>query len=284
MLLRHGMRNQNVETLQYLLGNLGYMRAAPSGLYGDATKLAVVAFQRDNNLSPDGVVGEKTLAALYEADAELARGIEGGLPDRTQMDCDSIIADKTGIEAGWVNNPDDRGGETKHGVTKRVADDHKDALVSLFGWDGEMRNLTKQMARYVYIEDYWDKMLLTEVCRIDPYIADKMFDIGINAGVYTASRWLQILICVMNKKGRLYDDVEIDGHVGAKTVDGLKAAFRAHGNRKAGWAMMKGLLSKQGDHYIDISLNREANETFFMGWMNRLDHNFKVYQTFYTGR
>lgn len=37
------------------------------GIYGMKTWKAVVDFQRKNNLDPDGVVGEKTMAALEKA-------------------------------------------------------------------------------------------------------------------------------------------------------------------------------------------------------------------------
>ena len=53
-----------VETLQRELNGLGYTVGAIDGTYGPATVSAVKAFQQANGLTPDGVVGSKTLAAL----------------------------------------------------------------------------------------------------------------------------------------------------------------------------------------------------------------------------
>lgn len=281
MLLKHGMQGPDVTALQETLGKLSYLRVAPTGFFGDATKLAVIGFQKDNALSADGVVGEKTLTALFSHAPKESQAIERPISDRELFTRDDIIADKTGIEAGWVNNPDDLGGETNHGVTKHVAKKHEAALHRIFGWNGDMRDLTKEMARWIYIVDYWDALSLDDVLAIDPCVADKVFDIGINAGISRAGEWLQSMICVTNKKGTLYPDVSIDGAVGGKTLKGLESCFRAHGSKTAGWTIVKGLLSLQGAHYINICLAREANETFYMGWSNRLDHNKKLYQDYY---
>ncbi len=53
-----------VEILQRELNGLGYTVGATDGTYGPATVSAVKAFQQANGLTPDGVVGSKTLAAL----------------------------------------------------------------------------------------------------------------------------------------------------------------------------------------------------------------------------
>ena len=53
-----------VEILQRELNGLGYTVGAIDGTYGPATVSAVKAFQQANGLTPDGVVGSKTLAAL----------------------------------------------------------------------------------------------------------------------------------------------------------------------------------------------------------------------------
>ena len=53
-----------VEALQRELNGLGYTVGTIDGTYGPATVSAVKAFQQANGLTPDGVVGSKTLAAL----------------------------------------------------------------------------------------------------------------------------------------------------------------------------------------------------------------------------
>lgn len=53
-----------VEDLQRQLRSLGYYNGAVDGVFGSGTQQAVVRFQRDRNLSADGVVGAATWATL----------------------------------------------------------------------------------------------------------------------------------------------------------------------------------------------------------------------------
>ena len=53
-----------VTELQQALSSAGYDPGSDDGTFGPRTKAAVVAFQRANDLSPDGVVGAETAAAL----------------------------------------------------------------------------------------------------------------------------------------------------------------------------------------------------------------------------
>ena len=71
--LENGCEGEDVKELQTDLIRLGYDcgRFGADGDFGDATELAVKAFQRDHGLDADGVCGEKTCAALQKA---LAKG------------------------------------------------------------------------------------------------------------------------------------------------------------------------------------------------------------------
>lgn len=50
--------------IQQKLKDLGYYSGSVDGIYGNATRSAVVAFQKANGLTADGVAGPKTIAAL----------------------------------------------------------------------------------------------------------------------------------------------------------------------------------------------------------------------------
>jgi peptidoglycan hydrolase-like protein with peptidoglycan-binding domain len=62
--LHHGDTGPDVTTLQARLVELGAPIGKPDGEYGDHTLAAVLAFQRSEGLTPDGVVGTATWAAL----------------------------------------------------------------------------------------------------------------------------------------------------------------------------------------------------------------------------
>ena len=57
-------RGDEVRKIQTRLKELGYDPGSVDGIFGEKTRKAVVAFQRDNGLSQDGIAGPKTLAAL----------------------------------------------------------------------------------------------------------------------------------------------------------------------------------------------------------------------------
>ncbi len=61
MLLKKGSQGRNVKLLQNNLKILGYDPYSSDGLFGLNTYNALVSYQKDNNLIPDGIAGEKTI-------------------------------------------------------------------------------------------------------------------------------------------------------------------------------------------------------------------------------
>lgn len=59
-----GMQGESVRQIQRKLKQWGYYDGAIDGVFGQGTYDAVVLFQRRNDLTADGVAGEKTLAAM----------------------------------------------------------------------------------------------------------------------------------------------------------------------------------------------------------------------------
>lgn len=58
---------------------------------------------------------------------------------------DPAFAIVVGIEAGYVNDPTDPGGETKYGISKRAYPNE------------DIPNLTLDRAKVLYQRDYWNK-------------------------------------------------------------------------------------------------------------------------------
>ncbi|OUR62247.1 hypothetical protein A9Q74_06210 [Colwellia sp. 39_35_sub15_T18] len=101
-------------------------------------------------------------------------------------------------EKGYVNNPNDKGLETKYGITKR--------------WYPtlDIKNLTSVKASKIYYRDYW---CFNKCDKLPQDIALTLFDSAVNQGGNFARKALQQTL-----------NVKADGIIGSKTI---AAAFAA---------------------------------------------------------
>lgn len=114
------------------------------------------------------------------------------------MSFDSAIAFVLSYEAGYVNDPQDPGGETNFGISKR-------SYPSL-----DIKVLTRERAVEIYRKDFWTR------CRCDdlpPGIAFLMMDTAVNQGPQRAVQMLQQAL-----------GVKADGVIGPSTI---QAALQA---------------------------------------------------------
>jgi lysozyme family protein len=81
-----------------------------------------------------------------------------------------------GHEGGYVDHPDDPGGETKYGISKRSYPEVNIAA------------LTLDKAKAIYREDYWDRVRADE---LPSELRFLLFDGAVNAGVAQSIKWLQ---------------------------------------------------------------------------------------------
>ena len=72
--LQYGSEGSAVTKLQKKLQDLGYLAGNADGKFGVATEAAVIAFQRNNNLTADGKAGTATQSKLYSGTANKASG------------------------------------------------------------------------------------------------------------------------------------------------------------------------------------------------------------------
>ena len=63
-ILKQGSKSEEVKEMQRRLKKWGYYQGSVDGVFGAATKKAVIAFQKKNGLKADGIVGAKTFQAL----------------------------------------------------------------------------------------------------------------------------------------------------------------------------------------------------------------------------
>ena len=93
------------------------------------------------------------------------------------MNFDIAFERLIGHEGGYVNHPEDPGGETNWGITLRTA---REA-----GYTGSMRDLTRDQAKEIYRTAYWGR---AQAEQYDGAIAFQVFDAAVNHGIGQARR------------------------------------------------------------------------------------------------
>ena len=98
---RRGDRGPGVAHLQTLLAGRGHDLGTPDGAFGPATERALIAFQRSAGLTPDGVAGSGTLAALQggAGPASTTAGFDGLQASTVAVDQGGTRGSVAGVQA-----------------------------------------------------------------------------------------------------------------------------------------------------------------------------------------
>lgn len=174
------------------------------------------------------------------------------------MTKDDIFNAILGKEGGYVNHPDDKGGPTNWGITQAVARAH--------GYNGDMRNLTRQQALDILTADYWTGPRFDLVSEVSPAIAAELCDTGVNMGPSVQVKWFQRWLNVFNIQQQLYPDLLADGQIGPRTISALKS-FLARRGAEGETVLLRALNCSQGQRYLELAEQRPANESFVYGWV-----------------
>ncbi len=162
------------------------------------------------------------------------------------------------IEGGYNHDVSDSGGETKYGITMHTA--------KRAGYYGKMIDFPESLAYEIYEHEFWDKLNLDDISRISEDIAHEIADTGVNCGPYRASVFMQRALNVFNKIEKIYDDLIVDGKLGAKTMDAL-VSFNFHREQEGLNVLLTTLNCLQGAFYVELAEKREKDEKFIYGWM-----------------
>ena len=179
------------------------------------------------------------------------------------MSFDSEFEKVVMIEGGYSDHPSDSGGKTMYGITEAVARAH--------GYVGPMNQMPLEFAKRVYKTAYWDINRLDEVSAISPTIAREMFDTGVNMGTGRAATFLQRALTRLNRRGRDYPDLAVDGQVGTITTTALRTFLNARGPgiraAESERVLLELLNCQQGERYLQITETADKNEDFLYGWV-----------------
>lgn len=83
--LRVGSTGSKVKSMQQRLKALGYYTGSVDGTFGEGTRKALVAFQKANGLTADGVAGTATLNKLHSSSAKSAVSVSSNATSRPAM-------------------------------------------------------------------------------------------------------------------------------------------------------------------------------------------------------
>lgn len=165
-----------------------------------------------------------------------------------------IINEIIRVEGGYIDDPNDSGGETNFGITVTVA--------RAAGYKGHVRDLTRVVAFNIYAAKYWDAVCGDELSELSEAIAEEVVDTSVNMGPGRAGKFLQRALNVLNNQAKLYKDLKVDGGIGPKTISMLRTYLM---NRDAE-VLSKALNCLQGAFYIELAEHREKDEKFIYGW------------------
>jgi lysozyme family protein len=161
-------------------------------------------------------------------------------------------------EGGFVDDPADRGGATRWGITVAVARAN--------GYQGAIRHLPKTVAAAIYERVYWRGPGFDRIAARAPLLAAEMFDTGVNMGTGVATGFLQRALNALNRGARDFPDLALDNTVGTATLAALDA-FLARRGRAGEAVLTKAIDALQGERYLAIAERRPANEAFLYGWI-----------------
>jgi len=148
-------------------------------------------------------------------------------------------------EGGYVNHPNDPGGETMWGVTKRVARAH--------GYYGSMRSLPKSLAKDITEKSYYKAV---KGDQLDRLIAWQLTDAAYNHGNRRAVKFLQAAVGARQ-----------DGLIGPRTLAAVAAMDK------------NDVVFLFNAERIEFYTRLRTWQTFGRGWARRVAGNLRFAAT-----
>jgi lysozyme family protein len=146
-------------------------------------------------------------------------------------------------EGGYVDNPNDRGGETVFGISKR-------AFPSL-----EIRDLSVNGATEIYLVKYWNKIKGDGIK--NQALANAFFDYAVNSGPETASLEIQRCCNMLRPE----EPIKADGIIGPLSLNAINACNAD--------TLRFRLCRARIDRLLTICEKSPSQRVFLRGWMSR---------------
>lgn len=185
---------------------------------------------------------------------------------------DQAYENTMGHEGLYVDDPDDRGGETYKGISrkfhpgwvgwkiidrcKRKRRKFPENLKTATGLDDAVRGFYKQ--------EYWVKAKCHVIAPISRKIAIELFDSSINCGISRAVMFLQAALNNCSY-GLTKESLLVDGKIGEQTIQNIDILCPKYEK-----ALYKAMNGEQYEHYEGICKKKPSQWKFFRGWMQRV--------------
>lgn len=145
------------------------------------------------------------------------------------------------LEGGYSDDPNDPGGETRWGISKRAYPNE------------DIKHLTVEQAKAIYYRDYWRAVGGNEI-RGD--VAAELFDTAVNMGVRTAIEFAQ------EACNYLGASLAADGVLGPQTIRALV--------RNTSPDLLKVLNGLQLCRYVELVRQHPPRQRYARGWLKRI--------------
>jgi len=145
-------------------------------------------------------------------------------------------------EGGYSKNPNDPGGETRWGISKRSYP------------EVDIYNLTKEQAKEIYERDYWKPLRLYMIDNAN--VCLELFDFSVNAGLSRAVKMAQKLA-----------GTKEDGQLGGITANAINE-FEGD--------FVKAFKHSRIIYYESLARNNHNLKMFLNGWLRRIETNYFI--------
>jgi lysozyme family protein len=151
-------------------------------------------------------------------------------------------------EGGYVNHPNDPGGETNKGIIKSVYDSYrKEKGLSI----RSVKEITDKEIKDIYYNKYWLLGKCEDIARISLKLAIVHFDTCVNTGVTQSAKFLQRSLKVKN-----------DGKIGKGTLKALQDTYKEE--------IINDYIQQRENFYTLISNKNTKLKVFLKGWLKRV--------------
>jgi len=189
-------------------------------------------------------------------------------------------------EGSFSNDPRDHGGMTYQGISRVKNPQWEgwavvDSVISKLKIKTEAqiakalqkRKDLPEMVEGFYFTSFWQRLLLDEL--EEEAIAIELYEQAVNQGAATAARHLQYALNLLNRNGKDYQDIKVDGVVGKRTLAAFKAYMQTaslptRSRERNTHTLLKILNALQFDRYRDFCAAHPDQEVFIYGWINRV--------------